>query len=406
MNFSTFIARRYLISKKTQNVINIISLISVIGIATGTMALIIVLSVYNGFEGLIQNMYGAFDADLKITPAKGKFFKADSTLVNTIALKYHDFEIIEVLEENVLLKYGEKMQPAIMKGVSHNFIHVSGFDSLVSEGQLRLDTAPATAVCGQGLAYYLGMGLHFLTPVTIYAPRTGARADLPETAFNTAYFFPSGFFSVQPDIDVRYFLIDYHIAARVMGYNNLYSAYELISLKRNIDYERIKAELISITGDKYIIKTKYEQHELLYKIMKSEKLVIYAILSFILLIASFNVIGSITMLIIEKKHDMAVLQALGLKISHTRKIFMFEGMFITISGAIAGLLIGLLICWLQIHYHLIKLGDAAYFVIDYYPVEIRIADIAMVFLIVTGIGLFASWYPVRILTGKYFKIKE
>lgn len=140
--------------------------------------------------------------------------------------------------------------------------------------------------------------------------------------------------------------------------------------------------------------------------MKSEKLVIYAILSFILLIASFNVIGSITMLIIEKKHDMAVLQALGLKISNTRKIFMIEGMLITIIGAIAGLMVGLIICWLQMQYHLIKLGDAAYFVIDYYPVEVRIIDIAMVFLIVTGIGLFASWYPVRILTGKYFKIKE
>jgi len=404
LNFSFYVAKRYLFAKKSQNTINVISTISVVGVSIGTMALIVVLSVFNGFDSLVHSLFNSFDPDLKITIKEGKRFSSDlpsiEELKNTEGVLY----LSEVVEENALLKYGKKQYIATIKGVSEDFLKMSGIDTMIIEGNFSLKQGKNEyAVVGQGIAIKLNIGLNFVNPIVVYVPKREGRVSMnPEKAFNRRYIFPSGIFAIQQDFDSRYMIVPIEFARELLDFTTEVSALE-IKIDPAYDSDDVQARIKEIMGESYDVKNRFEQEELLYKIMKTEKWAIFFILTFILVVASFNVIGSLTMLIIEKKKDISILRSMGAEIKRIRNIFLIEGWLISVLGAITGLTIGVLIIWLQKEFGLIKLQGSGSFVIDTYPVEIVLFDFILVFITVIGIGYLAAWYPVRYITRKYVK---
>ena len=402
MNLSAFVARRYLFSKKSHNIINVISAISLVGVAVCTMALVIVLSVFNGFDSLIKSMFSNFDPDIKITPAQGKVLEPQSDKIKSV-LQLSCIDVsCETLEENVLLEYDKHMNPGIIKGVPEQYRQLTGIDTLVINGTFTLnDPHRPMAVVGSGLAYYLSVNVNFVSPIFIYVPKRNGRISMnPERAFSKSYIYPSGVFAVQQEIDTRYMLVPLDFARKVLEYSTQASAIE-IKLKPGNDADKIRAEMAQMLGPEYVVRTQYQQHELLYKVMKSEKFAIYLILTFILLIGSFNMIGSLAMLIIDKKDDIKTLSHIGLSKQGIRRIFASEGRLISIGGALAGLLLGFVVCWLQQTYGFLKLDSMGSFVISDYPVKMMWTDFVLVLVTVVGIGLLASWYPIRLFTKRY-----
>lgn len=403
MNFSAFVARRYLFSKKSHNVVNIISLISVLGVATGAMALFIVLSVYNGFDGLIKSVFNTFDPDLKVEVVEGKVFGPDSANIKAIRnLPYVDI-VCETLEELALLEYESKMHASIVKGVPPvDFQNMTGVDTMLIEGVFRLKEGDRNyAVIGAGVSYYLSVGLNFLSPIKIYVPkRSGYISMNPRRAFTQSYIFPSGKFSIQQEIDTKYILVPIDFARKLLSYPTEITAIE-IKLKESANHDLAQNEIQKITGSRFVVKNKYQQHEVIYRVMKSEKWAIYMILTFILIVASFNIIGSLSMLIIDKKNDLATLNSLGVDKERVRKIFLYEGWMISIGGAIIGLLLGAGICFAQQKFGFIKLSSMGTFLVDSYPVIMKFTDALGIFVTVVVIGFLASWYPVRYFTKRF-----
>lgn len=402
MNLSAFVARRYLFSKKSHNIINVISAISLVGVAVCTMALVIVLAVFNGFDSLIKSMFSNFDPDIKITPAQGKVLEPQNDKIKSV-LQLSCIDVsCETLEENVLLEYDKHMNPGIIKGVPEQYRQLTGIDTLVINGTFTLnDPHRPMAVVGSGLAYYLSVNVNFVSPIFIYVPKRNGRISMnPERAFSKSYIYPSGVFAVQQEIDTRYMLVPLDFARKVLEYSTQASAIE-IKLKPGNDADKIRAEMAQMLGPEYVVRTQYQQHELLYKVMKSEKFAIYLILTFILLIGSFNMIGSLAMLIIDKKDDIKTLSHIGLSKQGIRRIFASEGRLISIGGALAGLLLGFVVCWLQQTYGFLKLDSMGSFVISDYPVKMMWTDFVLVLVTVVGIGLLASWYPIRLFTKRY-----
>jgi len=406
LNFPFYISKRYLIAKKSKNVINIISLISVIGVTVGTAALIIVLSAFNGLDNLLKSMNDSFDPDLKILPATGKVFSLDDDNIDRVKNHYAVFDIAETLEEGVLLKYDDQQYPATVKGVSENFGEISGVDTMLYVGDfiLKHNDQPY-AIVGQGVAHYLSLNLNYIDPIVIYVPNRDAKIGTnPAQAFSRDYIFPSAVFAIQQEFDTKYILVPLDYARELFDYPNEVSALE-IKLKKEYTYTDVQGEIQEILGTDYEVKNRYQLHEAFYKIMKSEKFYIFLILTFILMVASFNIIGSLTMLIIDKKEDIATFRSLGANLPTIRKIFLTEGWLITIIGAVFGLCLGFVICWLQIEFELVKLGASGSFIVDAYPVRLIWTDFILVFLTVVGIGYGAAWYPVRYIT-KRFAIQE
>ncbi|NOR74780.1 MAG: FtsX-like permease family protein [Draconibacterium sp.] len=402
MNLPLFIAKRYLISKKKQNIINIISGISVAGIIVGTMALIIVLSVFNGFNSLITTFFSDFDPDLKITPAEGKMF--DPANFNFEKLKNHP-DIIhysEVIEEVALLKYGSQIYPATIKGVPENYIQYTNIDSLIVAGSYTLKRDGINyAVVGQGVAYNLGIRLSLADHIMIYVPKKGKQISINSAqAINHNYIFPAGVFAVLEEIDSKYILVSYDYAAELFESEQLVSSVEL-AISPSANAKTVQKNIENVLGDEFIVKNKYQQHDLIYKTMQSEKWAAYLILVFILIIASFNILGSLSMLIIDKKEDILIYRSMGATSKTIRQIFLFEGWLISILGAVIGSIVGVLVCWVQIKFELITLPGNGSFVISAYPVEIIFSDILLVLSIVLLIGFVVSWYPVKFISQKY-----
>jgi len=404
LNFSFYIAKRYLFARKSKNVINIISAISVVGVSIGTMALIVILSVFNGFDNLVQSLFNSFDPDIKITIKEGKTFSSGTERIQNLKKLKGVLYMSEIIEENALLKYDDRQYIVTVKGVSDEFIKMSGIDSMIIDGEFILkENKNNYAVIGQGVALSLAVGLNFITPINIYVPKRTQKASLnPEEAFSRKYIFPSGIFAIQQDFDSRYIIVPIDFARDLLDYSNEVSAIELkLDPVFNKDKDKIQEEIKKHLGTGYEVKNRFEQQELLYKIMKSEKWAIFLILTFILIIASFNVIGSLTMLIIEKKKDIDTLRSLGTNLSVLRKIFLFEGWMISILGAILGLMTGTIICLIQQHFGLIKIQGSDSFVIDTYPVYMELPDFVYVFVTVLFIGYLAAWYPVRYISRKF-----
>ena len=397
MNFPFYIAKRYLTAKKSRNAINIISLVSILGVATGTMALVVVLSVFNGFDGLIKSLISSFDPDIKITAREGKVFDPADVNMDRLLEIPGLLAISEVLEENALIRYEDRQYIATLKGVDSNYVYVNGIDTMIVDGDFLLykDNVPM-AVVGQGVAWFLKVGLTFTSPLVIYMPkRTGqVNPANPSASFNRYLIWPSGVFGIEQDYDSKYILLPLDVIRNLTEYSNEVSALEIrISNSENI--KSIQNDIRNVAGDNYNVLTRYQQNELFYRIMKSEKWAIFFILVLILLIASFNIIASLSMLIIDKKNDIATLRNLGANNSLIRRIFLMEGWLISIVGSTTGLILGVIICFIQDKYELIKLGGSGSFVIDAYPVDIQLPDIFLIWLTVLSIGFLTAWYPVK-----------
>jgi lipoprotein-releasing system permease protein len=406
--FPLFIAKRYLFAKKTHNIINIISAISVVGVTVGSMALIIVLSVFNGFETLIVSLFNSFNPDLVITVEKGKTFRFEDFPSGEISSLPGVYVMTEVIEENALLKYRDQQYIATIKGVSNEFEQMSGLDTMLVDGTFLLyERGMPRMIMGAGVSYFLNAGLRdLLNPVTIYVPnRTGKVTMQMDQAFNSKPIFPSAIFSIQQDFDTRYAIVPIDFLRQLLNYEDEVTAVE-IGLKPGFNANKIKQEIQKIVGDDFVVKNRFEQQALLYKVMQSEKWAIFLILTFILIIATFNVISSLTMLILDKKKDIAVLHSMGADNRLIKKIFLTEGIMISIGGALMGLVLGGAVSWLQQTFGFIALGDGnGSFVIDAYPVEILWTDFVVVFFTVIVLGLLAAWYPVRQISVKYLHQK-
>lgn len=402
MRLSLYIAKRYLFAKKSRNAINVISSISVAGVTVGTMALIIVLSVFNGLETLVHSIFNTFDPDLRITPVEGKTFIPDSTTLFLLA-KTGGVDCYSLcLEENALLKYGEKQYIATIKGVDENYIRVTGIDSSMWDGEfiLRSEQGRPYAIPGIGIANFLGLRVNFITPLVIYVPRrTGTIEMTAEDAFVRNYIFPSGIYQVEQEYDSKYVFMPISFARELLEFNSEVTSIE-IKFKTGYPEAEIQKDVVRLFGKGFIIQNKYEQQEIFYKVMRSERLAIFFILTLILIIASFSIIGSLTMLIIEKERDIEILRSLGADNTLIRKIFIIEGWLISIIGAAAGIILGFVICWIQQRFGLVRLQSDT-LILNAYPVEMKIKDFLIVPATVLLIGFWAAWYPVRFLTKKY-----
>ncbi|MFY9151754.1 MAG: FtsX-like permease family protein [Prolixibacteraceae bacterium] len=405
MKTAFYIARRYLISKKSVNVINIISGVSIAGVTVGTFALVVILSVFNGLESTIKSLFSSFDPDIKITAAQGKSFELAEGNFDAVKNFTGVSKVTPVIEEDAMLGYGnDRLYFATIKGVPSNYNEISGLDSSsITSGQFLLEKSQIPfAVVGQGVAYYLSVGLNFTDPIHVYSPKKGTtgRPNL-NNAFNHNTIYASGLFQSQQEIDSKYVLVPFWYAQELFEMGSRVSAVEL-SLNPGTSQENLKTAISGILGDKFIVKTQFEQHELFYKVMQSEKWAIFLILAFVLVIASFNILGSLSMLIIDKKADIAILQSMGANQKMVRTIFLFEGWMISLAGATFGLISGVLVCWAQIKFELLKIpGNTGSFIFSAYPVEIHVSDLFIIFLLVAGIGFLAAWYPIRFISGKF-----
>ena len=402
MKLSLYIAKRYLFAKKSRNAINIISAVSVAGVAVGTMALIIILSVFNGLERMVSVIFNTFDPDIKITAAAGKTFIPDTTRLKLLA-KVEGLSCYSLtIEDNALLKYGSRQYIATIKGIDDNYAMVSNIDSSMWEGEfvLRNNKGRSYAVPGLGVATHLGIRVSFITPLEIiYPKKTGSININAENSLNHKFIFPSGIFEVEKEYDSKYVYIPLDFARELTETEKGVSTIE-IKFANNADPRAVQKDIKKIFGKDFVVQNHNEQQAIFYKVMRSERLAIFFILTLILIIASFNIIGSLTMLIIEKERDIEILKSLGADNNLIRKIFIFEGWLISIIGAFSGIILGFFICWLQQTYGLVKLQSES-LIMDSYPVVLKIKDFIIVPGTVLLIGYWAAWYPVRFLTKKY-----
>ena len=404
MNLSFYIAKRYLFSKKRTNLINIISAISVAGMAIGTIGLIIGLSGFNGFDSLIKSLFSSFDADLKITLAEGKSFETANPVFNEIRQLRDVLFYSEVVEDNALLRYDNRQVLAIIKGVSDDYTRMTGLDTMIVDGKFKLKEADRQyTVIGQGIAYSLSVGLNLNNPINIYVPQKGRKSGSTiEGSFNQGYIYPSGVFSVQQEIDSRYVIVPISFAREIFEMKDKVNSLEL-KLRDGADVKEVQKVISAKLGSRFIVKNRYQQHDYLYKTMQGEKYAVYLILILILVIASFNIVGSLTMLIIDKKEDIAILQSMGAGKKLIRNIFLFEGWSISLLGALIGTVVGIAICQAQITYGFVKLQGGGSFIIDAYPMKIILVDILLIFCSVILIGFFAAWLPVKYISGKFLQ---
>ena len=402
MNFPFFIARRYVFSKKSTNAINVISAISVVGVAVGTMALVIVLSVFNGFHDLVASFFTNFDPQIELVPTQGKTAPADDPLLDKIRKMPQVSVHTDVLEDQGLAVYGDRQQMVTVMGVDDNFTQLTNIsDILYGDGEFTLQAANLFyAIPGIRLAQDMGLGARFDGYLKLYAPvRRGQITDLedPSDGFVVdSLISPGVVFAVnQAKYDRDHIICSIGFARRLFDQDGMLSSLQ-IRLKPGSDLAAVKKQMREIVGSKYRVLDRFEQQSDTFNIMQIEKVLAYVFLTFILMVACFNIISSLSMLIIDKKADAATLRNLGATDRQIRSIFLFEGRIISAIGAVVGILLGLLLCWLQQEFGLVHMGDSAgSFVVNAYPVSVHYDDVAIVFVTVLLIGWAAAWIPTR-----------
>lgn len=406
-NLSYYIARRYLFSKKSHNAINIISLISVCGVAFTTMALVCTLSVFNGFQDLVASFFTAFDPQLKVVPVEGKVFHRNDPAIQKLRSDQDIALFSECLEDQALAIYQNRQVMVNIKGVEDQFSELTDIHKLLyGDGSFVLHADVLQyGVPGIGLAKSLGTGAYFETPLQIYAPKKGSQINLanPATSFRQSELYSSGVvFSVNMEkYDNSYILTSIDFARNLFDQPDMVSSVDL-KLKEGVDVADARQRIQTLLGeDRFKVLDRYEQQEDIFRIMKVEKLIAYIFLTFILLIACFNIIGSVSMLIIDKKEDVHTLRNLGAQDSQIVRIFLYEGRMISTLGAVVGLLLGLFLCWLQQTFGLIKMGSSTgLFLVDAYPVSVYWGDLLLVFVTVVLVGYVALWVPIRYLSKR------
>ena len=409
MNFPFYIARRYLFSKKSTHAINVISLISVLGVAVATMALVVVLSGFNGFSDLVASFFTNFDPQLKIEATKGKAMPADDPLLVKVKHLPGVEVATECVQDQALAVYHDKQAMVTVKGVEDNFdslTHISNI--LYGDGDFTLHVANLQyGVIGIRLAQDLGTGVTWQDYLQIYAPQREGQYDAsnPTNAFvKDSLVSPGALFQVkQSKYDQGYIITSIDFARRIFNRQGEITSLEL-RMKPGVDIDNAKEEIQAILGDKYKVLDRYEQQADTFNIMRIEKLFAYVFLTFILMVACFNIIGSLSMLIIDKKNDVITLRNLGATDGQIRRIFLFEGRMISAAGAVIGIVLGLILCWLQQTYGLVQLGDqAGNFVVNAYPISVHPEDILLIFFTVILVGWLSVWYPVRYMSRKLTK---
>lgn len=403
MNFPFYIARRYLFSKKSTHAINVISFISVVGVAVATTALVIVLSAFNGFHDLVASLFTNFDPQIEIVPAVGKAAPSDDPILTQIR-QFPEIDVAtECVEDNALAVYQDRQAMVVIKGVDDNFAELTHItEILYGDGEFGLRAANLNyGTLGIMLAQTLGTGARWRSPLRVYAPMKEGQLDLSDPAQGfvvDSLDSPGVVFQVkQSKYDARYIIVPISWARSLFGLQGMLSSLEL-RLKPGSNLDKVKAEIKQIAGDQYKVLDRYEQQDDTFKIMSIEKFFAYIFLTFILVIASFNIVGSISMLIIDKKGDATILRNLGATDKQIIRIFLFEGRMIAVIGAVAGVLIGLLLCGLQQTYGFVHLGDSeGSFIVNAYPISVHYTDVAFVFVTVITVGWLAVWYPVRAL---------
>jgi lipoprotein-releasing system permease protein len=409
MTFPFYIAKRYLFSKKSTHAINIISGISAVGVAVATMALVVTLSVFNGFSDLVATFFTSFDPQLKIVPAKGKTMPADAPALD----KVRQLTAVEVatncLEDQALAVYQDKQEMVTVKGVDDNFTDLVNIkDILVGDGVFDLHAANLEyGVIGIRLAQTLGTGTKWRDYLHIFAPRHEGQLDMtnPTEGFvEDSLLSPGVVFQVkQAKYDKAHIITSLDFASRIFERQGEISSLEL-RIKSGSDINSIKKDIQEIVGDQYKVEDRYEQQADTFRIMQIEKVMAYIFLTFILMVACFNIIGSLSMLIIDKKDDVVTLRNLGATDKQITQIFLFEGRMISAAGAIIGIIIGLLLCWLQQQFGIVRLGSGSEnFIIDAYPVSVHYSDVLIIFITVMLVGWLAVWYPVRAISKRLTK---
>lgn len=405
MNFPFYIAKRYLFSKKSHNAINVISGISVCGVALATLAMVCTLSVFNGFQDMVATFFTAFDPQVKITSVKGKVFDGSLPVLSQIKNMPEVAVYSESVEDNAMVQYKGRQVMAVIKGVEDNFDKLTPIDSILfGRGELILhDEVADYAIPGLQLLSTLGTGIRFLDPLEVYAPKRGAKINManPMSSFVSDDLFSSGLtFTVnQEKYDGSYILTSIDFARNLFQYDKEVSAVNL-RLHPTANEKDVISKIKRILGEDFYVQDRYEQQADTFRIMEIEKLISYIFLTFILMIACFNVIGSLSMLIIDKKNDVQTLRNLGASDNQIVRIFLFEGRMISFIGAVAGVILGLILCLVQQEYGIISLGNSGSFVVDSYPVSVHTWDVVLIFITVLVIGFVSVWYPVRYLSKR------
>lgn len=401
MNFPFYIARRYLFSKKSTNAINVISGISVVGVAVASMALVVTLSVFNGFHDMVASFFTQLDPQLKITPAKGKTAASNDSTLMRIRQLDEVAVATDVLEDQALAVYGDRQQMVTIKGVDDNYDKLTHIRQILEgDGDYALHAADMNyGILGLGVAYQLGIGYTYREPLKIYAPRREGQinmANLQDGFVEDELYSPGVLFSIkQGKYDKRYIITAIQFTRHLFDREGELTSLEL-RLKPGSNFERVKAQIQEMAGTRFVVRDRYEQQEDTFRIMKVEKLMAYIFLTFILVIACFNIIGSLSMLMIDKRNDVVTLRNLGASDRQIIRIFLFEGRMISAIGAVIGIAIGLLLCLLQQQFGLIGLGSTeGSFVVDAYPVSVHPWDVVVVFFTVLAVGFLSVWYPVH-----------
>lgn len=401
MNVSFFIARRYIVSKKSTNAINIISGISAVGVAVASMAMVVTLSVFNGFHDLVASLFTNFDPQLKITPIEGKTAAADDSLLLKVKALPQVAVAMEAFEDQALASYNGRQAMVMLKGVGQNFDSLTHIrEILVGDGDYEIGVgAVAYGIPGIRLAETLNTGYRFNGTMKIYVPRRSGQLDLtnPEEGFRMDELFSPGvlFYVKQAKYDKNYLITNIEFAQNLFQQEGRLTALEL-RLRPGSDFSGVKREIKSIVGERFDVKDRYEQQEDTFRVMSVEKLIGYIFLTFILVVACFNIIGSISMLIIDKREDVQTLRNLGASDKLISRIFLLEGWMISTIGAVAGIVVGLVLCWLQHTYGLVALGrSSGSFIVNAYPVSVHAWDIVVIFITVIVVGYVAVYYPVR-----------
>ena len=399
MGYGLQIAWRYLFAKKDFNAINIVSGVSAVAVGVVTAAMICVMSVLNGFGKVVQDMFSQFDPDLKVVPAEGKYFSWSEAEREAIRACGYFEEVCEVVEETALVRYGDQQLPARLMGVDDRFQELTHIDSIITDGYYSIyDGAFERAVMGRGLAAQLGMNAHFVGGMHLYAPKREGRVNMlrPEQSLQQGVVFIAGTFAVnQVKYDDEVMIVSLPLARELFGYDSASVTSLQMKLASGVRTEQAKQQLHAILGERVRIMDRYEQQEDFFRIVRIEKLLTTLLLVFILLIACFNCIGSLSMLIIDKQNDIRILSDLGANLHQIRRIFLYEGWLISALGAVGGLVIGLGLCLLQEHFGWLKLGNGSDYVLSAYPVSVVGTDVLIVMAAVLALGWFAAWIPSR-----------
>ncbi|MBE6299784.1 MAG: FtsX-like permease family protein [Bacteroidales bacterium] len=403
MFLSLKIAIRYLFSKKSHTAINAVSIVSVCGVAIATMAMICTLSVYNGFEEIISSLYSEIDPHLEVRAKTGKTLDTTAPEVKRLTEIKGIEAVTSVVEDNALAVYGNKQQPVVIKGVPANYSSVNNIDDALLDGETMFADSLPYAVIGVGISNTLMVAPHFLSPIYLYAPKRKAKVNLinPSTSFNTRQVYCSGVFSIsQAESDNKFVYVPIEVAKQLFDYTTEATLLEIkVTDEQNVG--EVQKEVQNILGEEYVVKDRIEQKSEAFSMMAIEKWITFFMLLFVLVISTFNIIASVSMLIIDKKENIKTLHNLGSKESFITKIFFNQGVLISFIGAVIGVLLGLALSLMQQHLGILKMG--ANFIVEYYPVKVIWSDVLLVVAVVVAIGVLIAWIPVKYINSKLIK---